>query len=217
MSEVLTKELTDRQKEILKSKDLPQQWDELDKSIQDSIDAIEEMLQYLEKKYDKTFMYAGYKSNNPIFSDEESLVAYAVGDDPETQKCLVNRTDDGFEDTYGWVLAFPVFRKKMQDKVATTLDGHKYKLFTKLLGVSNDGTVKASTVVVVIEAGYNDETKGLFDKVVEQLSTEDGVYKIVMYCVSNGTTESMAQHNYEKLMDNSNTYGRYSTLANKTK
>ena len=213
MSEVLTKELTARQKDILKSKNLPQKWDELDMSIQESIQAIEEMLQFLEKKYGKTFVYAGYKKANNTFNDEESLLAYAVGDDPETQKCIVNRTKDGLEDTYGWVLASPVFNKKMQDKVSDLLSDNNYKLFTKLLGVSNDGTVKASTVAVVIETSYDEDSKELFDKVTSRLSNEEGVYKILMYCVTPGTTESMAQHNYEQIMNSDNTLGRFSALA----
>lgn len=213
MSEVLTKELTARQKDILKSKNLPQKWDELDMSIQESIQAIEEMLQFLEKKYGKTFVYAGYKKANNTFNDEESLLAYAVGDDPETQKCIVNRTKDGLEDTYGWVLASPVFNKKMQDKVSDLLSDNNYKLFTKLLGVSNDGTVKASTVAVVIETSYDEGSKELFDKVTSRLSNEEGVYKILMYCVTPGTTESMAQHNYEQIMNSDNTLGRFSALA----
>lgn len=213
MSEVLTKELTTRQKDILKSKNLPQQWDELDMSIQESIQAIEEMLQFLEKKYGKTFVYAGYKKANNTFNDEESLLAYAVGDDPETQKCIVNRTKDGLEDTYGWVLASPVFNKKMQDKVSDLLSDNNYKLFTKLLGVSNDGTVKASTVAVVIETSYDEGSKELFDKVTSRLSNEEGVYKILMYCVTPGTTESMTQHNYEQIMNSDNTLGRFSALA----
>ena len=217
MSELLTKELTVRQKDILKSKDLPQQWDQLDMSIQESIESIEEMLQFLEQKYGKTFVYAGYKKANRTYHDEESLLAYAVGDDPETQKCLVNRTKDGLEDTYGWVLAFPVFRKKMQDKVSDLLNDNNYKLFTKLLGVSNDGTVKASTVVVVIETAYDNASKELFDKVASRLSNEEGVYKILMYCVAPGTTESMAQHNYEQIMNSDNTLGRYSALASSNK
>ena len=73
MSELITKELTERQKDILKSQNLPQQWDELDMSVQESIEAIEEMLQYLEHKYGKTFVYAGYKKANRTFNDEESL------------------------------------------------------------------------------------------------------------------------------------------------
>ena len=213
MSEVLTKELTARQKDILKSKNLPQKWDELDMSIQESIQAIEEMLQFLEKKYGKTFVYAGYKKANNTFNDEESLLAYSVGDDPETQKCIVNRTKDGLEDTYGWVLASPVFNKKMQDKVSDLLSDNNYKLFTKLLGVSNDGTVKASTVAVVIETSYDEGSKELFDKVTSRISNEEGVYKILMYCVTPGTTESMAQHNYEQIMNSDNTLGRFSALA----
>lgn len=213
MSELITKELTERQKDILKSQNLPQQWDELDMSVQESIEAIEEMLQYLEHKYGKTFVYAGYKKANRTFNDEESLLAYAVGDDPETQKCTVTRTKDGLEDTYGWVLALPSFSKKMQNKVADLLDDKNYKLFIKLLGVSNDGAVKASTVAVVIEADYDQVSKDLFDKVAARLSNEDGVYKILMYCVSPGTTDSMDQQNYEQVMNSDNTLGRYSALS----
>ncbi len=178
MSGLVTKELTVRQKDILKSKNLPQQWDELDMSIQESIEAIEEMLQFLEHKYGKTFVYAGYKKANRTFSDEESLVAYAVGDDPETQKCTVSRTKDGLEDTYGWVLAFPTFSEKMQNKISDIVIDNKYKLFIKLLGVSNDGKVKASTVAIVIESAYDEVSRELFDKVVSRLNKEEGVYKL---------------------------------------
>lgn len=53
--------LNDRQIDILLSEDLPTEWNKLTPNQQKSIQAIEEMLEYLENKYDKEFIYAGYK------------------------------------------------------------------------------------------------------------------------------------------------------------
>lgn len=189
-------ELNERQCEILWSMDLPAEWDELTLRQQESIVAIEEMLEYLENKYDKEFVYAGYRYPDPLFNDEEALLAYAKGDDPDTQTISVTRTEDGFEDTYDWVLLAPKYQAEMEEKLATILDGQNYKMYTELTGVK-DGKVTAAYVLIYIESVDIKKNDELFEKVVNKIGNEKEASGIMMYCLKEGTTQNMNAKNYE--------------------
>lgn len=193
-------ELNERQCEILWSMDLPAEWDELTLRQQESIVAIEEMLEYLEDKYDKEFVYAGYRYPDPLFNDEESLLAYAKGDDPDTQTISVTRTEDGFEDTYDWVLLAPKYQAEMEEKLAPILEGQTYKMYTELTGVK-DGKVTAADVNIYIESVDLDVSNKLMDNIVNTLSDEASVDVIRMYRFSDRITSNMNKKNYEDCFD----------------
>ena len=140
-------ELNERQCKILQDMDLPTDWHELGYKQRESIVAIEEMLEYLENKYNKTFIYKGYRYPDPLYNDEESLLAYAEGDDPDTQTISVTRTEDGFEDTYDWVLAAPKYQEEMEEKLAPVFEGQTYKVFTIPTGVKDEMVTTARFAV----------------------------------------------------------------------
>ncbi len=191
-------ELNERQCEILWSMDLPADWDELTLRQQESIVAIEEMLEYLENKYDKEFVYAGYRYPDPLFNDEESLLAYAKGDDPDTQTISVTRTEDGFEDTYDWVLLAPKYQAEMEEKLAPILEGQTYKMYTELTGVK-DGKVTAADVNIYIEGKDSTEKKTIFFNVEECLKNRDEVNGITMYGIEEGKTKNLTIANKSKM------------------
>lgn len=194
-------ELNERQCEILWSMDLPADWDELGYKQRESIVAIEEMLEYLEAKYNKTFIYAGYRYPDALFNDEEALLAYAEGDDPDTQCFTVTRTEDGFEDSYDWVLLAPKYQKEMDEKLAPILEGQTYKMFTKLTGVKN-GVVSSASILIYIESIDTNVLDGLFDKIVEKIGDEKETSGITMYCFDKeGMTSKMNSKNYEDCYD----------------
>lgn len=66
--------LTERQQKILKEKNLPTTYEELDESQKLAIVAIEEMFCYLDEKYDVSFEFVGYRPAGPL--DKETLVVY---------------------------------------------------------------------------------------------------------------------------------------------
>ena len=207
-------ELNERQCEILLSMDLPADWDELGYKQRESIVAIEEMLEYLEAKYNKTFIYAGYRYPDALFNDEEALRAYAEGDDPETQCFTVTRTEDGFEDSYDWVLLAPKYQKEMDEKLAPILEGQTYKMFTTLTGVK-DGNVTAADISIYIESVDVEECNSLMDSIVDAIGKEKNVWEISMYCFDKeGITSDMNQKNYEDCFDIDDVkllYGSYYT------
>ena len=196
-------ELTPRQCEILWSEGLPAEWDELTIQQQDSIVAIEELLTYLEKKYDKKFCYKGYKPASRLFGDEESLLAYAEGDDPETMSFVVTRDKRGIdhiEDTYDWVLAMPEYQAETEDRVKDVLNGYEYKVFVDLLNVE-DGMVTAADAVIVVTGEENDEMENLFNKIVNTLEVYNEVDTIVVYCVDERIVKNIDNRNRNEILD----------------
>lgn len=87
--------LTDRQKEILQNEGLSNEWENLSFKEKIAIEAIEEMLQYLENEYpNDIFQYQGYVSDG--FDDQEHLIAQC-----NYGEVTVFRNDDGsFNDNY---------------------------------------------------------------------------------------------------------------------
>lgn len=107
-------QLTDRQKEILESVGLSTNVEDLRFYQKDAIMAIEEMLSYLENKYNKSFEYAGYVPKGNL--DREALTARAS--DGLTDYFEVRRTEDGFEDDYMLVFIKDDFSAYVQELVS---------------------------------------------------------------------------------------------------
>ena len=173
--------LNERQLEILRSKDLPTEWKQLTTIQRQSIVAIEEMLEYVEKKYKKPFCYAGYRRSNPLFMDEESLLCYAQGDDPDIDCFTVKREKIGFRDGYAWVTQTRVVQKEMEDKLSGIFEGQKYKMFVKLTGVSDEGVVEAFSTTIYIDNSDSVVTDSIMEKIVSIISDEPRYCKIYMY------------------------------------
>ena len=107
--------LNDRQREILKGAGLPADFEALTPTQQRAILAIEDMLGYLEEKYDDAFAYAGYIEKNAL--EAEQLIAYRVGSDREFDCFTVTVTDGRYEDDYIEVAGSPLFSEYICDLV----------------------------------------------------------------------------------------------------
>ena len=98
------RELSERQKEILRSMDLPDNYNSLTNRQKTSIIAIEDMMVYLENKYEKKFIYDGYVADGV---DGEYLTAICE-DDPYgriiTVNRLVDKNDFKYEDDFQNIL-----------------------------------------------------------------------------------------------------------------
>ena len=190
--------LTERQLKICQEKGLPTEWRKMKPFQRQCLTAIEEMLQYLDDKYGKKFCYEGYVPENKIFMDEEYLCAYAEGDDPETDLFTVKRDGKGFKDGYAWVQLAPVVQKEMDEKLGPILEGETYKMFTKLIGVSDEGIVKAMNITIYIENPDDNVTEALFEKVVDKVEGDTKVSDIVLYSFDKtGITSDMNKKNHE--------------------
>lgn len=193
--------LNERQLEILRSKDLPTEWKQLTTIQRQSIVAIEEMLEYVEKKYKKPFCYAGYRRRNPLFMDEESLLCYAQGDDPDIDCFTVKREKIGFRDGYAWVTQTRVVQKEMEDKLSGIFEGQKYKMFVELTGVSDEGEVKCFHIYIYLENTDLSVTEQLMDKVILAITGDSRVHNINMYCFGESIVDKITAKEHNRCFD----------------
>lgn len=109
--------LNDRQKDILIEMGLPTTYEDLGKPQQESIVAIEELLTYLEDRYDTSFSYVAYYPLEAI--QDEKLTALPDWGDPEVDLVTVERPRDGsaIKDDYPSVAARPIYQVELDKAV----------------------------------------------------------------------------------------------------
>ena len=193
--------LNERQLEIIRAKDLPTEWKQLTTIQRQSIVAIEEMLEYVEKKYKKAFCYAGYRRQNPLFMDKEALLCYAQGDDPDIDCFTVKRKRFGFRDGYAWVTQTRVVQKEMEDKLSGIFEGFKYKMFVDLTGVSDEGVVQCFHICIYVENEDMFIADTLIEKVIAQLSDETRKIDIDMYCFGKSIVDKITAKEHNRCFD----------------
>ncbi len=209
MGKIFKHKLTRRQKEILERTKLPNNWEELSTYHRRIIKRIEKMIKYLEKKYGKKFYYNGYVPGNKLFLDEEYMVAYAEGDDPETGCFSVEPKGFGFSDGYAWVTQAPIVQKEMEEKLAGILEGQKYKMFVDLTGVSDEGVVKCFNVFIYIDNKDTLITDSIMDKLVETLSDETREWELIMYCFKKSVVDSIQAKEHNRSFESDDVYCMY--------
>lgn len=193
--------LNERQLEILRSKDLPTEWKQLTTIQRQSIVAIEEMLEYVEKKYKKPFCYAGYRRPNALFMDKEALLCYAQGDDPDIDCFTVKRKRFGFRDGYAWVTQTRVVQKEMEDKLSGIFEGQKYKMFVKLTGVSDEGVVLCFDIYIYIENSDLSKTDELMEKTIVAIEDDSRVHDVDMYCFEKAVVDNITEKEHKRSFD----------------
>ncbi len=124
--------LTQRQKSILKDEGLATNYEELTYSQKQGIMAIEDMLIYLENKYDKEFKYLKYISPDNMENEKERLRACAVGGDPKVDSFDVCRTENGFEDNYMLVALRDDYTDYIKGLIVKELNYDKLKVFSDI-------------------------------------------------------------------------------------
>ena len=123
-------ELTQRQKNILEEQGLSTEVDDLTVIQIKSIIAIEEMLSYLENKYDKSFVYVGYKQAGSL--EQDSLRACISGGDPQFDSFDVKRTEDGYEDDYMLVAIRDDYTNYIEELLKSELKNESLRLFAQI-------------------------------------------------------------------------------------
>ena len=112
-------ELSERQISILKQENLPADYEKLTDSQKKSIMAMEELLVYLEDKYDVSFSYVGYYTGNVL--EPEYLSARAEnGDKSDIVTVTRKYSDEGevsISDDYPSVAARGIYRTFLNDKM----------------------------------------------------------------------------------------------------
>ena len=211
MSLFKSHKLNERQCEILASKNLPTKWGKLSFTQREAIAAIEEMLQYVEAKYNKKFCYNGYTAKNALFGDEEALFTYAEGDDPATSTFSVERTEDGFTDGYAWVTQAPIVQADIEKRFGKIFAGETYKIFAEITGVADDGHVKAVDILLYIENTSEEKIEKSMDLVVKEIDGDKIDYDFLLYWLKDGILPKMDKKNHQDCFEGEDINGMYSS------
>ena len=210
MGKIFKHRLTTRQKEILERTKLANNsWEELSTYHRRIIKRIEKMLKYLEKKYGKKFYYNGYVPENKIFLDEEYMVAYAEGDDPEVDCFSVEPKGFGFTDEYAWVIQTPIVQKEMEEKLAGIFEGQKYKMFVELTGVSDEGVVLCFDIYIYIENSDFSKTDELMEKTIVAIEDDSRIHDVDMYCFEKAVVDSITEKEHKRSFDTEDIVSHY--------
>ncbi len=126
--------LTERQKQILRDNDLPEDFSRLTISQQASITAIEQMLSYAEEKYGTEFTYAGYIPAGPI--EKQQLLAYPASGFMSTDTFTITKTADGYEDDYLNVACRDMFGKYIADKISELFPDIECRVYPEITVIS---------------------------------------------------------------------------------
>ncbi len=117
---LLNIELTDRQVELLSQLDLPDELSELSASQKKAVQRIDEMLTYLEDKYDMDFRYLGYAAEDSWGG--EKLTAFPADGNPLTEIVTVKRDGLGvLTDDCAWARAKALYEKEAKPVFESSL------------------------------------------------------------------------------------------------
>lgn len=157
--------LTNRQKQILREQGLPTEYDKLPFGKQVEIEAVENMLQYLEKRYNEKFEYKSYTPNG-IFN-EERLEAISVKNKDLGIICVTREAKKGkwvYEDDYDESMADEKYKKELFAFLDKAIPGNEAKCV-----IYTDVSTCDSKEKDVIEGSSSYNTIGLKGISPEQL------------------------------------------------
>lgn len=122
--------LTERQKKILEDNDLPTEYYELSISQKSAINAIEEMLTYLENKYEISFEYKEYIA--PSGTEPEQLIACPAVGEYTHKYVTVTATKQGYQDDYIAVASTELFSSYLAQSMEELCPGIEVKVYSKI-------------------------------------------------------------------------------------
>ena len=189
-------ELNQRQIAILEKEGKPTEWSKLQSYEKQSIQTIEEMLVYLENKYNKEFCYGYFKMADFITGESDSLLAYAKGDNPETDLFEVSIKDGQFVDDYGIILSADGFQADVENTVKELLSGYEYRLFTYVGSVDDNNKVLGATVRLFI-ASPKDEKELIHELQKAVFTGVESSISLKIYYVNNDFLDGLTKYNWE--------------------
>ncbi|MCR4997993.1 MAG: hypothetical protein K6A61_11925 [Butyrivibrio sp.] len=200
-------ELNQRQIAILEKEGKPTEWSKLQSYEKQSIQTIEEMLVYLENKYNKEFCYGYFKMADFITGESDSLLAYAKGDNPETDLFEVHKKDGQFVDDYGIILSADGFQADAENTVKELLNGYEYKLFTDVGEVDEKNIVLSGSVEIFI--AYGEEDEYFAKKIQDAIFNLDCDISLTIFYVKGELLEGLTKYNWEDRFDDDLMIARY--------
>lgn len=127
--------LNEWQKEFLAEQGLPTEYSELNFTQKVSVDAIYEMIMYLQDKYGIEFEYTGYV--RPQILEREHLTAIPKGGNKKTDTVTVTYQDDGtLTDDYPNVAVRPYYEQMITDYVKDYFGSDKVRVFSTVTDTS---------------------------------------------------------------------------------
>ena len=208
--------LNDRQKAILEEEGLPTDYDSLTLTQKSAIVSIEDMLQYLEKKYEMEFNYYAYVPSG--FMDREHLIAIPPESVSNLNVTVYRDYENGkfiYSDDFKTVLAKPVFRETMHNYFAGKMKDGTFKVFTHAISgeisENPDDILKNVSGVVdvaLISSEYNESSlRGYAEAFAEWYlkNSVDNPVTLVIMLVPEDLFKQLDETNYENSL-NPNTY-----------
>ena len=197
--------LTQRQKDILTEQVLPTEYTELSAAQQKAIAAIEEMLSFVEKKYNTSFSYAGYSAQSSL--EQEHMRAFPTSGDKETDSFTITKTDDGYEDDYINVATNAIYVDYVYDGIKTILPNTEIKVFAEItktsltevpiIGADIQGKVEGSLLVFIDGATFNEEDLSKCKVDLNKYLTEHQLYGIAqLILLKDGEIKYPTKYNY---------------------
>lgn len=204
--------LNDRQIAILKEMDMTTDWEELTNYQQDCIMSIEKMLEYLEEKYDKEFCYGGYIAENGLYNDKEELLAYAKGDNRETDCFGVRPTKFGYEDDYAYIYLLPEYEKKYNEQIKDVVGDTSFFNYTVIDDIEFGKVKSASSIVVLENTGkYKKLSESIYHELSKNKEFDDD---FTIYIMEKKYIEKMTIENWEDILDIDNIIDMYDCISN---
>ncbi len=204
-------ELTQRQKSILKDEGLATNYEELTYSQKQGIMAIEDMLIYLENKYNKEFKYLKYISPDNIENERERLRACDVGGDPIVDSFDVYRTENGFEDNYMLVALRDDYTDYISGLIIKELNYDKLKVFsdiyiTELSEIPSNkekyktDVVSWKCVFIYLPAGDDNMIATYCENLEKMLKMQKIQYECNVVFLKDDILEEITIHNYTEYL-----------------
>jgi hypothetical protein len=202
--------LNERQMKILSEQGLSTDYKTLDEHQQEAIVAIEELLSYLETKYEIGFTYLGYNAKGPL--EDEKLTAYPSDGDELIDIVTATRKHATIVDDYINVVILPVFNDVVSTYVRQFFAEKDFKVFSEISSSKIDelpvnaedlkGNIGAGNWIFIDSSSVS-ETE--FNKFVDQFP--DWIKENKFYGTSQliyfekDATKYLTIYNYEESLD----------------
>ena len=219
--------LAERQVAILSSVSLPTEYDALTWTQKKAIIAIEEMLQAVERKYGREFVYAGYSAKSIL--EPERLWAFPVDGNQETETFVVTRKKvDGkvvYEDTYLLIAAKELFSRYIETELKAMTGLEEIKVYSRLTKLTTesvpesyeafDGHTSAELWVFFDGASCSVDQQRRIIRDFECWKQEHRVYGMVQYILLHeNVLPSLTQYNYTNYLAKQDYKAREFSYAN---
>lgn len=199
--------LNERQKNLLASLGLPEDYEELTISQKNAIVRIEAMLNYLENKYGITFIYDGYVSAS--VSDKEHLLAYPEGISSDNIVTVYSSyeneqyvyeddfnellTKEEFEINSKVIFAKPYYDRAINEYINKYYNEENFKIFTNLSIINKETNITEKNAIQNLGGNIH----LFFDKsVYEESEMQEFINDYSEYIKNNISTSKIPNNTY---------------------